>query len=117
MKGRRRALEQEFARHLVRTGPGSTSPVMPLLAPAPEGTVHLAISRDGRQLAFSVEQTETSIEEVAVGTDGSVAAAPRTLVASTTRRVLRPGYSPDGHRLLFRRLRSGSNTELVVVDA
>lgn len=87
-----------------------------VFAPAPVGSGSLALSRDGRQLAFAVQQAETSIEEVAVDAEGELRGSPRALIAPTARRVLRPSYSPDGERLLFLRVRSGSPPEDVVAD-
>ena len=88
----------------------------PVLAPAPVGAAHLTLSRSGERLAFAVQRTETRIEEVRVGADGTIVGTPRPLVAPQTRRVTGPSYSPDGRWLLFRLLSSGRGPSLVVVD-
>ena len=87
-----------------------------LIAPGTAGIGHLALRRDGRQLAFVVERAESSVEEVPVRPDGEVTGPPRTLLAPAVRRVGRPRYSPDGRLLLVIRQRTGLAPEIVVLD-
>jgi Tol biopolymer transport system component/DNA-binding winged helix-turn-helix (wHTH) protein len=101
---------------VVRLGWREGEPMAPLLAPAPEGTAGLAVSRDGRRAAFAVEQPSTSIEEIAVDAPEGAAAPPRVLVAPAVRRVSQARYSPDGRRILLFRQRAGSAPEWLVVD-
>lgn len=90
--------------------------LQPLLAPAPPGTAGLAVSRDGRHLAFAVQESTTSIEEVEVRSDGSVIGAPKTLNSPPVERVLTPLYSPDGKYLVFLRWRTGAPVDAVILD-
>jgi Tol biopolymer transport system component/DNA-binding winged helix-turn-helix (wHTH) protein len=102
---------------IVRLGWEEGASLDPILAPAPVSTVHLALSRDERQMAFAVERAETRIEEVAVDAASNAAAPPRVLVAPSVLRVLIPRYSPDGRHLVVLRRRGGSAMEGVVMDA
>jgi Tol biopolymer transport system component/DNA-binding winged helix-turn-helix (wHTH) protein len=89
----------------------------PLLAPAPAGAAQLAISKDGRRLAFAVQQSRTSIEELTLDGGGHSSGEPRTLAAPPIERVALPLYSPDGRFMFYRRLRAGSAPEGVIIDA
>jgi len=114
------------ALYAIRRAPESTrierlrlakpSRLEPLLAPAPAATAQLAVSRDGRRLAFAVQDAATSIEEVEVGPDGAALGAPRALAAPLVERVWLPVFSPDGAFLLFERQRAGARPEVVVVN-
>ena len=99
-----------------RLGLGELARPVPLLAPAPVPATQLAVSQDGRRLAFAVQEAANSIEEVELSPDGTALGPPRTLAAPRVERVWLPAYSPDGTFLLFLRLRAGAQPDVVVVD-
>jgi len=88
----------------------------PIPVPVPTGAAQLAVSRDGRRLAFAVQQSSTSIEELTLDRAGRSSGEPRTLAAPPIERVALPLYSPDGRFMFYRRLRAGSLPEGIIVD-
>ncbi len=95
---------------------GESARTEPLLAPAPDGTLGLAVSHDGRHLAFAVVDAAASIEEIEVGPDGAASGPPRLRAAPPVERVMHQLYSPDGRFLLYWKARGGSRGDLVVQD-
>jgi Tol biopolymer transport system component/DNA-binding winged helix-turn-helix (wHTH) protein len=69
------------------------------------GTV--ALTRDGRRLAYSVNTTNSNIWRLDLMAKDAQAAAPERFIASTKREVA-PQYSPDGRRIAFYSNRSGN---------
>jgi serine/threonine protein kinase/sugar lactone lactonase YvrE len=71
------------------------------------GTIQVAVSRDGRRLAYAVRSLNANIWRVDLSAKGDPATAPERFIASTQREVF-PQYSPDGRRIAFYSNRSGS---------
>ncbi len=71
---------------------------------------HLAVSRDGRRLAFSALRMSSNLWRV----DLRPGARPRPLTSETGRNA-RPVYSPDGRLLAFDRWQSGTNPDVWVM--
>jgi Tol biopolymer transport system component len=69
---------------------------------------HLAISADGRRIAFSALQMISNLRQVSA-TPGGAALPPLT---RETGRNSRPSFSPDGAWLAFERWRQGQNSDL-----
>ena len=87
-----------------------------VLGPAPAAAAQLTVSKDGKWLAFVVEEVGTSIEELPVNGAGDSIGPPRALAAPPVERVFVPQYSPDGDLLFYRRHRAGSSVEGVIAD-
>ena len=77
------------------------------------GTV--ALTRDGRRLAYSVGTANSNIWRLDLTDADAKAAAPERFIASTKREVF-PQYSPDGRRITFYSDRSGTD-QIWVCDA
>lgn len=79
------------------------------------GVASLALSRDGRRLAYSVGARNSTIRRLDLAA-GDAAAAPERFIASTRRDVF-PQYSPDGRRIAFYSNRAGASSEIWVCEA
>ncbi len=73
---------------------------------------HLAVSRDGRRLAFSALRMSSNLWRVGL----EPGARPRPLTSESGRNA-RPVYSPDGRFLAFDRWQSGTNPDVWVMAA
>jgi len=92
---------------------GAVAPVLPI---APSGIAHLAISADGRRLAWTVAEIDSAVAEVPVDAAGHRAGPPRDLVRDGRNRVSMPAYAPGGERLLFSRRRGGTRGDVELLD-
>ncbi len=82
-----------------------------------KGVSDLALSPTAESLAFSVMESKSRIQEVAIDGDFKVSASPQTLAApSDDVRVTRPRYSHDGKMLAYWHYREGAQPDIVVVD-
>lgn len=109
------AINVSASSRIVRLDLAGKRATRPVLSPAPDGISHLALSRSGRTLVFTVLRGRTSIEEVDLDAGGSRGGSARTVCEPATKRVYRPQYSPDGERIAIELWRSGAGRELVVV--
>jgi Tol biopolymer transport system component len=76
------------------------------------GVTSVALTKDGRRLAYSVTTRNSNIWRVDLTVNN---AKPERLIASTRREVF-PSYSPDGRRIAFSSNRSGIS-QIWVCDA
>jgi Tol biopolymer transport system component len=77
---------------------------------------HLALSRDGRRLAFALASLSSSVVAVPVGRDGEAAGPPAPLTRDSRGRKVAPVFSPDGRRVAYFTFRAGEGSEVWVVD-
>ncbi|MCM2257238.1 MAG: protein kinase [Vicinamibacteria bacterium] len=97
--------------------PESGRPVgepQPLVSPSVATARHLALSRDGRRIAYSALQMQSNLWSIELRDDGSGGTA-RALTSENGRNS-RPNYSPDGKLIAFERWRLGINSDLWVMD-
>ncbi len=85
-----------------------------LVSPSVATARHLALSADGRRLAYSALQMQSNLWSVELREDGSGGTA-RALTSENGRNS-RPFYSPDGKLVSFERWRLGVNSDLWVMD-
>jgi Tol biopolymer transport system component/DNA-binding winged helix-turn-helix (wHTH) protein len=78
------------------------------IVPLGSGVGTVALTRDGRRLAYSVSTANSNIWRLDLTAKDAKAAAPERFIASTKREVF-PQYSPDGRRIAFYSDRSGTN--------
>src|SRR5262249_34204926 len=76
---------------------------------------HLALSKDGRTLAWSALTTTSRILSLPVDAGGSPTAPAHPLTPPAFREA-RPVFSPDGRRIAFDRRLSGENENVWVMD-
>jgi Tol biopolymer transport system component/DNA-binding winged helix-turn-helix (wHTH) protein len=76
----------------------------------------LAVSPDGRRVAYVTFQTEFEIMEQAVTADGAADGAPVPAVRGIAGRKQPPVYSPDGRSLAFAVIRPGEGPALWLTD-
>jgi len=79
-----------------------------------EGAYYLAISRDGRRLAYSKFTSDSNVWRMELPSPGAPAHAPQKFLYST-RNETSAQYSPDGNKVAFRSDRSG-NDEIWICD-
>ena len=77
---------------------------------------HLALSRDGRRLAFALASMSSSVVSVPLGPGGEAAGPPVPLTRDSRGRKVAPVFSPDGRRVAFLTFRAGEGSEVWVVD-
>jgi Tol biopolymer transport system component/DNA-binding winged helix-turn-helix (wHTH) protein len=77
---------------------------------------HLAISRDGRRVAFARSDIWSGIETLALPAGGKAPASPSTLPEHGKGRKFSPVFSRDGRRLAYMAFRPGAGAELWVRD-
>jgi Tol biopolymer transport system component/DNA-binding winged helix-turn-helix (wHTH) protein len=77
---------------------------------------HLALSRDGRRLAYALASLSSSVVSLPVTTDGEPAGAPAPLTRDSRGRKVAPVFSPDGRRIAYLTFRAGAGSEVWVVD-
>ncbi len=72
------------------------------------GVTSMALTRDGRRLAYSVATSNSNIWRFDLTAQPASPATPEPFIASTRREVY-PQYSPDGRRIVFYSDRSGTD--------
>jgi Tol biopolymer transport system component/DNA-binding winged helix-turn-helix (wHTH) protein len=77
---------------------------------------HLALSRDGKRLAFALASMSSSVVAVPVGADGMPTGAPAPLTRDSRGRKVAPVFSRDGRRIAYLTFRAGEGSEVWVVD-
>jgi Tol biopolymer transport system component/DNA-binding winged helix-turn-helix (wHTH) protein len=77
---------------------------------------HLALSRDGRRLAFALTSTSSSVVSLPLTPDGAPAGPPAPLTRDSRGRKVAPVFSPDGRRIAYLTFRAGEGSEVWVVD-
>jgi Tol biopolymer transport system component/DNA-binding winged helix-turn-helix (wHTH) protein len=77
---------------------------------------HLALSRDGRRLAFALASMSSSVVSVPLGPGGEPAGPPVALTRDSRGRKVAPVFSPDGRRVAYLTFRAGEGSEVWVVD-
>lgn len=92
------------ARDVYRISATGESPPERIASPG-SGVGTVALTRDGRRLAYSVVTANSNIWRLDLTVKD---AAPERLIASTKREVF-PQYSPDGRRIAYYSNRSGTN--------
>ncbi len=76
---------------------------------------HLAVSPDGRRIAYSGLTLTSNLWSVPVSSRGQRTAVAHPLTADTGKSA-RPAFSPDGRRLAFDRGRPGNPTDIWLMD-
>jgi Tol biopolymer transport system component len=102
-----------------RLGPsGSVEGSPEPLASFPVGRIrHLAVSRDGRRIVYSMLNVASNIWQVPVDPRTGARTGPARALTAETGRMTRPDFSPDGARIAFSRYRLGTSDDLFVMDA
>jgi Tol biopolymer transport system component/DNA-binding winged helix-turn-helix (wHTH) protein len=77
---------------------------------------HLALSRDGRRLAFAMTSMSSSVLSLPLTAEGAPAGPPVPITRDSRGRKVAPVYSPDGHRVAYLTFRTGEGSEVWVVD-
>lgn len=85
-----------------------------VLPVAPDGIGSLSLAPAGDSLAFAAHAASSRIVSVTLGSDGRPLES-RDL-ATASRRLSNPGFSPDGKRLLYSRARGGAPPDVLVLD-
>ena len=78
---------------------------------------HLAVSPDGKRIAYSALALNDNIGAIAVSPTGEAVSAPRLLTQDTNYRKLRQLFSPNGGRIAYSVWRMGADGEVWVMDA
>jgi Tol biopolymer transport system component len=77
---------------------------------------HLALSRDGRRLAFAMTSMSSSVLSLPLTPAGEPAGPPAPLTRDSRGRKVAPVFSPDGRRIAYLTFRTGEGSEVWVVD-
>ena len=77
---------------------------------------HLALSRDGRRLAYALTSMSSSVVSLPLTPDGAPAGPPAPLTRDSRGRKVAPVFSPDGRRIAYLTFRAGEGSEVWVVD-
>jgi Tol biopolymer transport system component/DNA-binding winged helix-turn-helix (wHTH) protein len=89
-----------------------------LPATLPGSVKHLAVSPDGRSLAYSASWLNSNLQSVRISPDsGEAAGPPVSLTRASGSRNTTPVFSPDGRRIVFASGRAGSQLDLLTMDA
>jgi Tol biopolymer transport system component len=92
-------------------GAGPATEVLPV---APEGIGSLSRAPAGDFLAFAAHAASSRIVSLTLGPDGR--AGESRALATASRRMSNPRFSPDGRRLLYSRARGGVPPDVLVLD-
>ena len=104
----------------LRVDPDTGRPLgdpMPIGTPGVANARFLALSRDGRQVAFVAMSMRSNLWQVRLTPGGDAAGPPSALTNDTSRRKTMPVFSPDGGRLAFSSSRPGAGSEIWAMDA
>ena len=85
-----------------------------VLPVAPDGIGSLSLAPAGDFLAFAEHAASSRIVSVTLGPDGRPLES-RDL-ATASRRMSNPSFSPDGRKLLYSRARGGASPDVLVLD-
>ena len=96
----RRAYETVLWRSDVESGRLEESPALLTTEPT-QSLKHVAVSPDGRRLAYALVTFDTDLHTLPLGPDGAPAGPPRPLLPRLASRKQVPLFSPDGRRLSF----------------
>jgi Tol biopolymer transport system component/DNA-binding winged helix-turn-helix (wHTH) protein len=101
-----------------RLGPDGEASSTPeeLLDTGSDTARHLALSRDGRRLAFALASMSSSVVSLPVTRAGEPAGPPAPLTRDSRGRKVAPVFSPDGRRIAYLTFRAGEGSEVWVVD-
>lgn len=89
-----------------------------VLVPSPGTSPRdLAISTDGKRLAFSQQVGESAIWSVALKPDGTAAGDPQPLIRERSLRNAEPAFSPDGASFAYSSLRQGGEVAVYLSSA
>jgi Tol biopolymer transport system component/DNA-binding winged helix-turn-helix (wHTH) protein len=91
-------------------------PVTSIVTPGVDSGRHVAISADGRHIAFASLDLESHVWALAMA-GGRTAGSPVQVTAERAKRQSEPAFSPDGRSLAFLSSRSGDGAEIWVVAA
>ena len=79
---------------------------------------YLAISADGKRLAFSAVLTTSNLWSLPLSQNtNSAAGPPSPLTSGTNLRNVNPAFSPDGRKIAFGTWRTGADSNVWVMDA
>src|ERR1043166_1181704 len=89
-----------------------------IFSPGAAGVRYIAISADGRKLAYSLLSNTSNLWSVAVSkATGEASGPPAQLTKNTSLRNNLPAFSPDGRKIALTEWRSGTSGDIWVVDA
>jgi Tol biopolymer transport system component/DNA-binding winged helix-turn-helix (wHTH) protein len=87
-----------------------------LLDTASDRARHLALSRDGRRLAYALTSMSSSVVSLPLTPAGEPAGSPAPLTRDSRGRKVAPVFSPDGRHVAYLTFRAGEGSEVWVVD-
>lgn len=76
---------------------------------------HLAVSPDGKRLAYSSLSITSNLFEISLDSSGQAEGKPKPLTKDTGRNT-RPAFSPDGSKIAFTKWRSGVNEDIWMMN-
>jgi Tol biopolymer transport system component/DNA-binding winged helix-turn-helix (wHTH) protein len=104
----------------VRVNPRTCAPTgapEPLTTSGGGRLKHLALSQDGKKLAYASQNQSSSLLSLPLSAGGKPAGQPVALTSNADCRSTLPAFSPDGSRIAFNSCRGGAATQIYLMNA